>query len=130
MISFSLSVRFSLLSVIGSPSTTLVAAYREGSPASLTSFSMMCAMECTARCTSPWQRSNPRGRSFCCAASIVRWTSSSQPSFFAAEMGTMGSPRFCERSGTSMESPFCRTSSIMLSATTTGTPTSMSCSVK
>ena len=52
------------------------------------------------------------------------------PSFFAAEIGTTGIPSIASISLTRTEPPFSRTSSIMLSASTIGTSSSMSCIVK
>ena len=45
-------------------------------------------------------------------------------------MGTTRSPRPLERTRTLMLSPLARTSSIMFRATTTGTPSSISCTVR
>ena len=62
--------------------------------------------------------------------SLSPYTSSSMPSFFAAEMGTTGMPRRSSISLILMEPPLPFTSSIMFSASTMGTSSSMSCMVR
>ena len=52
------------------------------------------------------------------------------PSFLDAEMGTTGMPSSFSISFTSMVPPLPSTSSIMLSASTMGIPSSMSCIVR
>ena len=52
------------------------------------------------------------------------------PSFFAAEMGTTGTPSWLSSRLTSMVPPLAVTSSIMLSAMTMGRSSSMSCKVR
>ena len=57
-------------------------------------------------------------------------TSSATPSFFAAEMGTTGTPSMASMRLTSMDPPLPRSSSIMFRATTMGTSISRSCMVR
>ena len=57
-------------------------------------------------------------------------TSSSMPSFFAAEIGTTGIPNIFSSLLTYTEPPFSLTSSIILSARTIGTSNSISCMVR
>ena len=56
--------------------------------------------------------------------------SASKPRRFVATTGTTGAPRERDRRSVSMRSPSRSAASIMLSATTTGTPDSMSCSAR
>ena len=64
-------------------------------------------------------------------AEVTAWsTNSSTPSFREAEMGTTGRPRISSISLTRTEPPLLRTSSIILSASTIGMFSSISCIVK
>ena len=130
------SGRSSLRAISSSHSTIFVAAKRAGTDACSAYGSMMCAVAWMQRRTAPsgscscalaGQKSMRPGasskRATCRAWSI----SSSTPSFFAAEMGTTGMPSSASSSFTRTVPPFASTSSIMLSASTMGIPSSMIC---
>ena len=92
-------------------------------------------MPCKQRCTAPlWsftsQKSCRPGASRYFATCTAWSISSSIPSFFAAEIGTTGMPSISSISFTRTEPPFWRTSSIILSASTIGTSSSISCIVR
>ena len=118
-------------SIIGASfSTTFVAAKRGLTPICWAWSSIRCVMAWMHRCTAPEQKSTRLGtRRSCTARSAVR-TSSSMPSFFAALMGTTGMPSSSLSARTFTEPPLVRTSSIMFSASTIGSPSSISCSVR
>ena len=116
------------MSIMGlSPSTNFVAAKRMGTPAASAWSSTMCASEWMQRCTAPEQKSCRLGSIFSCAARSACSISSSMPSFFAAEMGTTGTPSSSSSLFTSTVLPLARISSIMFSAMTMGRFSSMSC---
>ena len=79
-------------------------------------------MACSALCAAPPQMSSFGGVRRFSAASIARRTSSSRPSPLRAQMATTGTPSPFSIAARSMASPWLRTSSIMLRATTTGRP--------
>ena len=133
--SFSFWSRSSRSSTNRSPSASLLAANRGGIPARSAWSSMSAMMPCRHRCTAPscssgaqksWRTGGSWNRATCSAWS----TSSPMPSFLDAEMGTTGMPSSFSISFTSMVPPLPSTSSIMLSASTMGIPSSMSCIVR
>ena len=90
---------------------------------------------CRQRCTAPpfWslpQKSCRSGGSWYLAMCTAWFFSSSTPSFFAAEMGTTGTPSSASMRLMSTAPPLPRSSSIMFSATTVGMPVSSSCMVR
>ena len=133
------SGRSSLRAISSSPSTIFVAAKRAGTDACSAYGSMMCAVAWMQRCTAPsgscscalaGQKSMRPGASSKRATCRAWSTSSSTPSFFAAEMGTTGMPSSASSSFTRTVPPLASTSSIMLSASTMGIPSSMICMVR
>ena len=128
--SFSLSERSIFSSMGASPSTSLVAANRTGTPARWAWSSMRWQMAWMHRCTAPEQKSSRWGFSRFSATCMACSMSSSMPSFLAAEMGMTGMPRACSRWFTCTVLPLARISSIMFSASTMGMPSSMSCKVR
>ena len=126
---------FRASSTCWSPSTTLVAAKRSGMPAATAWSSIRCMMLCRQRCTAPpWsslsQKSCRRGRSWYFATCRACSTSSSMPSFLAAEMGSTGMPSMRSISFTRTVPPLLRISSIMFRASTMGVSSSISCMVR
>ena len=118
-----------------SPSASLLAAKRTGMPACSAWSSIRLMIACRQRCTAPpcspaSQKSCRPGLSWYFATCTAWSTSSAMPSFLAAEIGTTGMPSIASISLTRIEPPFSRTSSIMLSASTIGTSSSMSCIVR
>ena len=135
IISSSFPVRFSILMISSSPSTILLAAKRTGMSASFAWSSIRCMMPWRQRCTAPpyssaGQKSCRAGASWYFAMCTACSTSSSTPSFFAAEIGTTGMPSNSSILFTRIAPPFPRSSSIILSASTIGTPNSISCMVR
>ena len=137
--SFLSSASCSASSIGVSFSISFVAANRTGRSASFASFSIICATAWIQRCTAPTgslspllsgQKSILPGGSWYLATCMAWLTSSSIPSFFAAEIGTTGIPSICSSSFTRIVPPFARTSSIIFSASTIGIPSSMSCIVR
>ena len=115
-----------------SPSMSFVVAKRGGMPARW-AWSMM-------RWTTAWmqrwtglsseQKSQTLGNSFRAAVSMARSRNSAMPSPLTALMGTTGMPSASLSFWTSMVPPLARTSSIMFSASTMGTRSSRSWSVR
>ena len=83
-----------------------------------------------ARCTSLVQKSIFLGRVWLFATRSKRSTNSLTPSFLLAEMGTTGMPSASSRHFISMLPPEAVTSSIIFSASTIGSPNSITWSVK
>ncbi len=130
--SFSLSSSFNFSRIRGSPSNALHAANLKGSPHR----SALSSTMCSTAWIEEWM-GLPSGQKSCSKgvsqyfAMWSAWVMSSPiPWFFAAEIGTTGTPRMCSIRLISTEPPLPVSSSIMLRATTTGRPVSRSCIVR
>ena len=137
IISFSFVLNFSAFSTSASPSISLSAANLSGISAICAWSSIKCIIACMHLCTAvsllfPFelQKSCLPGHSLYFAICNAWSVSSSIPSFFAADIGITGTPSNCSISLTRILPPFLRTSSIILSATTIGMSSSISCMVK
>ena len=128
--SFSFSESASRSIIGASPSTSLVAAKRGGTPMRSAWSSTRWATAWMQRCTAPEQKSSRAGSCRAAAVAAAAWMSSSTPSFLTAEIGTTGTPSSSESFLILIVPPFERNSSIMLSATTIGMCSSMSWSVR
>ena len=133
--SFSLSSNFRRSMIRASPSIIFAAAKRTGISAAFAWSSIKWQMAWMQRCTDPpksfsSQKSCLPGFSWYFAMCMAWRTSSSTPSFFAAEIGTTGTPSISSMWFTSIEPPFPVISSIMLSATTVGMSISSNCIVR
>ena len=134
-VSFSFWSSFSFSRISSSPSASLLAAKRTGMSAFWAWSSIRCIIPWRHLWTAPpsslaSQKSSRLGRSWYFATWMAWATSSSIPSFFAAEIGTTGIPRSSSIWFTKTAPPFCLTSSIIFSASTMGTSSSISCMVR
>ena len=133
--SFSFSSRCSFSKIRWSPSMIFEAAKRIGICASFAWSSIRCETAWIQRCTAPpkslsSQKSCLPGRSWYFAMWSAWRTSSSTPSFFAAEIGTTGTPSIASMPLTSTEPEFPVISSIIFNAMTIGISISKSCMVR
>ena len=132
IISFSFCSSSRFFSTIASPSTTLDAAKRSGYPA-LSAWSLIRAIiPCIHLCIalSSGQKSIISGFSWYFATWIACSTSSPMPSPLAADIGITGTPNWRSSSLILIEPPLTLISSIILSATTIGILSSISCMVR
>ena len=134
-ISISFWSSFNCSKIKWSPSIAFVAAKRTGICAFSAWSSIKCITAWIQRCTAPlWsslsQKSCRNGFSWYFAIWSACFTTSSTPSFFAAEIGTTGTPSNDSISLTLIDPWFPTTSSIIFKATTIGMSISNNCIVR
>ena len=112
------------------PSSHCVAANTGGSPAGCAAGASSRAIVRTQVCTGPDTSARHGSGGGPCAACTAASSSASSPSPSAALTGTTGMPSARASPAVSTDPPPARSASITFSASTTGTPSSSSCSVR
>ncbi|MPM71183.1 hypothetical protein SDC9_118146 [bioreactor metagenome] len=122
------TLSFSSAITSGSPSNSLMEYQRMRSAGRVSA--KASSISARAFSTEPWNILFTTGTVFSSAATYASLTSASSPVPFSAEISTTGMPSFFESLAQSIDSPLFFTTSIILTAATTGIDSSVSCVVR